>query len=298
MLRIFIGMELSKEKQEVLNNIVNDLKKINGVVAVVLGGSYAAGKATKSSDLDIGIYYAQENPFSITDIKAIANKYSISENPTVTNFYEWGPWVNGGAWIHTSCGKVDFLYRNLEQVTTTIAKAKNGEWENHFEQQPPYGFSSIIYLAEIKACIPLHDPNVHFANLKKEIQNYPAKLKDAVIGQSLWSAEFTIWHAEYFFAKNEDIYNTAGCLSRAVKNIVTALFAVNEIYPLGDKRAITILEKAPKCPHDLKEKIDGILTLNKNAVGNNIDLLKTLFKETVELSKENYKPFPYNLSRE
>jgi hypothetical protein len=57
-----------------------------------------------------------------------------------------GTWVNGGAWIQTSSGQVDFLYRNLEQVTATITKAKNGEWENDFEQQPPYGFSSVIYL--------------------------------------------------------------------------------------------------------------------------------------------------------
>jgi hypothetical protein len=38
--------------------------------------------------------------------------------PVVTGTYEWGPWVNGGAWIQTSAGKVDFLYKNLDQVRT------------------------------------------------------------------------------------------------------------------------------------------------------------------------------------
>jgi len=291
-------MELSKDKQLILNNIVSDLQKVKGVIAVVLGGSYAVGAAKESSDLDIGIYYSKENPFSIGDIGTIANKYSATGNPTITSFYEWGPWVNGGAWIQTSCGKVDFIYRNLEQVAATIEKAKKGDWESHFEQQPPYGFSSIIYLAEIHTCISLYDPNTLISNLKKAVEVYPAKLKEAVIQQSLWSAEFTIWHAEYIFTKDDDIYNTVGCLTRAVKSILTALFAINEIYPLGDKRAIAILEKAPKCPGNLKEKMDNILVLNKKAVNDNIELTKTFFKETIELTNGNYKSFPHNLKKE
>ena len=266
-------------------------------MAVVLGGSYAAGAAKGNSDIDVGIYYSEENKFSIDDIKTIANKYLSTGNPVITDFYEWGPWVNGGAWIQTSCGKVDFIYRNLEQVTATIEKAKNGKWESHFEQQPPYGFSSIIYLAEIRTCISLYDPNAYISDLKKEIQDYPVKLKGNVIQQSLWSAEFSIWHAEYFFSKEKDIYNIAGCLTRAVKNIITALFAINEIYPMGDKRAVSILEKASKCPDNLKEKIDRILILKKKTIIDNINLIKLLFKETVELAKGNYTVFPYDLKK-
>jgi predicted nucleotidyltransferase len=290
-------MELPNDKQVTLNNIVPDLQKIKGVLAIVLGGSYAAGTATPGSDLDIGIYYSSEHPFSIEDIHMVANKYSVTKNLTITNFYEWGPWVNGGAWIQTSCGKVDFLYRNLEKVAATIEKAKNGHWENDFGQQPPYGFSSMIYLAETQSCIPLYDPNHLIASLKEDILQYPVKLKESVIQQSLWSAEFTIWHAEYFFSKSGDIYNTMGCLTRALKNIVTALFAINEIYPLGDKRALAVLDKAKQCPKQLKEKIDAILVLNKKKINDNIDLLKRLFKETVALAKDYYKVFPYALNK-
>lgn len=291
-------MEFSKDKRTTIDNLVNDLQKIKGVIAIVLGGSYAAGVAKKDSDVDIGIYYSITDPFSIDDIRTVANKYSVAEDLTVTNFYEWGPWVNGGAWIQTSCGKIDFIYRNLEQVSDTIKKAKNGEWENHFEQQPPYGFSSIIYLAEISSCLSLYDPHAHISHLKKEVQIYPEKLKRSVISQSLWSAEFSIWHAEYFFSKSSDMYNIAGCLTRATKNIATALFAINEIYPLGDKRAINILEKAPKHPNNLENKIENILALNKKIPNKNVELLKNLFEETVKLAGEYYQPFPFNLKKE
>jgi hypothetical protein len=283
-------MTLPNEKQETLNNIVTDLKRTNNVVAIVLGGSYSTGNATGTSDMDIGIYYFEKMPFSIDDIKSIAKKYAIDGNPTVTGFYEWGPWVNGGAWIETPCGKVDFLYRNVEHVTSTIEKAKKGQWENHFEQQPPYGFSSIIYLAETKSCIPLYDPNEVITKLKREVQVYPAKLRETVIQHSLWSAEFTIWHTDYFYGK-QDIYNITGCLTRAVKNIVTALFAINELYPISDKRAIEILEKADKRPLNLKEKVEHILCADKHDINNNIDSLKKLFKEIIELTNGTYNPF-------
>ncbi|HEU5165049.1 MAG TPA: nucleotidyltransferase domain-containing protein [Chitinophagaceae bacterium] len=286
-------MILPNDKQDILDNATNDLKNIANVRAIVLGGSYATGTATDTSDLDIGIYYFDKEPFAIENIRSIAKKYAGNDDPVVTGFYEWGPWVNGGAWINTSVGKVDILYKNIDQITSTIEKARNGIWENHFEQQPPYGFSSIIFLAESKSCIPLYDPDKIIEKLKSEVMNYPEKLKQAVIQQSLWSAEFTIWHAEHF-AKKQDVYNIMGCLARAVKNIMTALFAINELYPIGDKRAIESIESSTIKPAQLKQKIENILCAEKNTIHNNIALLKVLWNETVNLSPWTYKPF-YNL---
>src|SRR6187431_1842351 len=138
-----IIMKLPEEKQSILDRITKDLKNIDNIKAIVLGGSYATGMATDTSDLDIGVYYFKEEPFDINTIKLIAEKYANVDTPTVTGFYEWGPWVNGGAWIKTTNGKVDILYKNIDQITSTIENAKKGVWENHFEQQPPYGFSSL-----------------------------------------------------------------------------------------------------------------------------------------------------------
>lgn len=281
-------MKLSAEKEKILNEIVADLSRIKNVAAIVLGGSYATGQATEKSDLDIGIYYYENAVFDIESVKSIAEKYAL-EKPTVTRFYEWGPWVNGGAWIQTNCGQVDFIYKNIDQLRATIAKAKNGEWENHFEQQPPFGFSSVFFLAETKYCLPLFDKTGIINELKAEVEIYPPKLKDAIIQQSLWLGEFTISHADIFL-KKKDIYNTVGCLTRAVKYIVNALFAVNEIYPISDKRAIDTLEKANQHPGNLKERIEDILCVQKEKMIENIDCLKKLFDETVSLTNGLYKP--------
>lgn len=283
-------MTLPDNKIKLLDDLTNELKRVDGVKAIVLGGSYAIGMATENSDLDIGIYYSELNPFDIEKIRDVAKKNAYSDQPVVTDFYEWGPWVNGGAWINTISGEVDFIYKNIEQITRTIDNAKNGIWENNFDQQPPYGFSSIIFLSETQSSLPLYDPDNIIKNLKESVEQYPHKLKQSIIQQSLWSAEFTIWQAEKFADKN-DTFNTVGCLTRAIKNIVTSLFAVNELYPMGDKRAITILEQAKIRPETLSLKIDKILCCNKDTLLGNVLHLKKLFDETVSFADGMYRPY-------
>ncbi|ULT24789.1 hypothetical protein KUH03_38830 [Sphingobacterium sp. E70] len=110
-------------------------------------------------------------------------KYTMDDTPVVVGFYEWGPWVNGGAWMHTEVGKVDLLYRNINQIENTIDEAQVGKWENHYEQQPPYGFTSMIYLAECIACIPLYDAKGIINRLKRLATKYPQALKESVINR-------------------------------------------------------------------------------------------------------------------
>ena len=41
----------------------------------------------------------------------------------------------------------------------------------------PFGFFSVIYLAETHICVPLYDPVGHIARLKRLVEVYPPKLK-------------------------------------------------------------------------------------------------------------------------
>jgi hypothetical protein len=82
-----------------------------------------------------------------------------------------------------------------------------------------------------------------------------------------------------------------GCLTRGVKNVVNALFAINELYPIGDKRAIEILQNASERPMNLKERVENVLCADKDTIHNNIEALQELFVETSRLNKGDYKPF-------
>lgn len=147
--------QLSSKQRELVSSLAERLGAIRGIKAVVLGGSHARGRTRPESDIDLGLPYSETDPFSITTIRELAQEFNDTPGPVVTDFYGWGPWVNGGAWLTIGRQRVDFIYRNLEQVERVIADANAGRYELHYLQQPPFGFFSGTYLGEIAVCIPL-----------------------------------------------------------------------------------------------------------------------------------------------
>lgn len=279
------------EKKDMLDAIVSAFKEVPGVMAAVLGGSYATGYANDESDLDIGLYYLEKNPFDIEKIRAITKHFSVQGSPLVTDFYEWGPWVNGGAWITTSVGKVDILYRNIDQVQQTITDAINGIWHHNFDQQPPYGFRSVIYLGETQVCKPLYDPHSIIQKLKGEILRYPVKLKQTILSDCLWLAEFTLTQCVQY-ANAADMYNTLGCFTRIVNYLINALFAINETYPLGDKRAVQIIKTFERSPLMIEETLNRVLGqagIETQDLIANTALLKGLWDQIVDLTAGQYR---------
>jgi len=246
------------QKRSLVEQLVQKLSNVDGMAAIVLGGSYASGTQHEKSDIDLGLYYYEARPFSIEEMRAIANEISVDGTATVTDFYGWGAWVNGGAWIHTPVGKIDLLYRKVDQVQNTIVEAWRGIVHHDYDQQPAYGFYSVIYLAETQICKPLYDPESVIAILKRSIEVYPPLLKEKVIADSLWAAEFTLLHARGFAAQG-DIYNTAGCLTRAASNITQALFALNERYFLRDKKVLETIARFSHLPPGYIGQIEHIL---------------------------------------
>src|SRR6478672_1579763 len=172
---------LSATQRELVSLLSTRLAAIPGVAAVVLGGSHARGRAQPGSDIDLGLFYSEAAPFAIESLRELAEAVNDTAGPVVTNFYGWGPWVNGGAWLTIGGQRVDFLYRNLEQVERVIAEAEAGRYEVHYLQQPPFGFFSGTYLGEIAVCVPLIDPEARLAALKRRVADYPEALRRAVV---------------------------------------------------------------------------------------------------------------------
>jgi hypothetical protein len=279
---------LPAEKNKLLQHITQQLSSIPNMQALVLGGSYSRGTARPDSDLDIGLYYLPKKPFEIEHIRQIALSISFDKPPTVTNFYGWGPWVNGGAWILTQNGKVDFLYRNLSQVEKTIEEAKLGITHHDFYQQPTFGFYSVIYLAETHYCRPLYDPYGWIARLKEQVNAYPPHLKTQVIHDSLWVAEFTLSHA-HNYARRGDIYNTVGCLTRIASMLSQALFALNETFFCGDKTALQEIGAFPITPNDYTREVSSILAHpgdSSKALSASVARIEALWQSIGRLSKE------------
>src|SRR6185503_17930460 len=110
----FYLKQLSEKQCELVSSLTKRLGTIPGIEAVVLGGSHARGRAQPGSDIDLGLFYTEAAPFSIQSVRELAEAVNDTAGPVVTNFYEWGPWVNGGAWLTIGGQRVDFIYRSLE----------------------------------------------------------------------------------------------------------------------------------------------------------------------------------------
>lgn len=286
-------LNMPADKIRMLGLIADALRAVPNVVAIVLGGSYASGLARADSDLDIGLYYRESLPFSVSEVWALAERYSTSSSqPTVTGFYDWGPWVNGGAWIETPAGKVDFLYRNLNQVQTVVDEGHQGVWRHDYDQQPPYGFRSVVYFGEIDICVPLHDPGREIARLKQLVAEYPEALRDRIVQDGLWGAEFSLLFGRRF-SDSSDVCNAVGCMTRVAHFLMQVLFALNRCYFVSDKSANQLIDKFPIRPNDFTSRLAAVLAspgINPAGLNKSMELLSALWLEAVDLTKGTYKP--------
>lgn len=173
--------QLTPAQQATVTSLVERLAAIRGVQAVVLGGSHARGRALPGSDVDLGLLYSEADPFSIDDVRSLAAEVHDTGAPVVSDFFGWGRWVNGGAWLTIRGQRVDLLYRSLEQLERVIAEAEAGRYEVDCTQHPPFGFFSGTYLGEVAIAVPLHDPAARLAALQRRVAVYPEALRTALV---------------------------------------------------------------------------------------------------------------------
>lgn len=123
--------------------------------------------------------------------------------------------------------------------------------------------------------------------------NYPEALRQTIVQNYLWQAEFNLAAFAHKFAARADAYGTAACLTRAVNHLVLVLFALNRQYPLNDKTALAETAEFAHAPSQFG--LRGQQTLGH--VGNSatelvttIESITQLFRETVALTDGLYQP--------
>jgi predicted nucleotidyltransferase len=285
--------QLSAAQRTLLDQLVGELAKLHGVAAIVLGGSYARGRATAQSDIDVGLLYSEAEPFSLGDLHKLAARINDLPGPVVSDFYEWGPWVNGGAWLTIGGQRVDLLYRSLEHLERVINEAGEGRFEVHYDQQPPFGFFSATYLGELQICVPLWDPAHHVDRLKRRVARYPEALRRSVVQSCLWAVEFGLGSFAPKFAGKGDVYGTVGCLARTARQLVMTLFALNRIHFINDKTALAEVAEFARAPHDFGPRLEALLAhpgRTPEQLAATVYGMVQLFRETVDLSEGLYQP--------
>ena len=244
---------------ELAQRIAARLGEVEGVVAVALGGSWARGEARSGSDVDLGIYYRDEHRPSIEELHRLAQElgYRYSTVP-ITNFGGWGPWINGGAWLQVEGTPVDWLYRELGQVSRVMDECRAGRPAVHYQPGHPHGFHTHIYMGEVHHCRPLYDPESVLESLKDVAKNYPPRLKRALIRGQLWEARFALDTCRKSAVRGDTFYVT-GCLFRCAACMVQVLFALNERYLINEKGSVEAADFLPLHPANFKETVNSVL---------------------------------------
>ena len=276
------------EPLSVAESIAARLGETEGVVAVSLGGSWARGTAEKNSDIDVGIYYWSSKPPLVERLRQLARDLGADGSPpAVTDFGEWGPWVNGGAWLRIRGLKVDWLYRDLERVSKVIEDCCRGVVTCDYYLGHPHGFHNHIYLAEVHYGRPLHDPSGVLAELKKSVAVYPEPLKRALVSKYLYDANFMLELARST-ASRGDVFHVAGCLFRCAAALVQVLFALNETYFMNEKGAVSTVDYLSIKPPSFSSRITGILSRPgdvPDALLARVDAMASLITETSFLAE-------------
>ena len=240
-------------------NIAESLVNIDGVRAVVIGGSWARGGGDASSDLDLGIYYDPAQPPSLDALRSLAASLDDSDSgDVVTDFGGWGPWINGGGWLTIGGQRVDWLYRDFSRVREVFDACIAGKPAAYYQPGHPHAFHSAIYVGEVAICLPLADPFGEIAALKARATPYPPELRRAVMS-SLWEAQFSLDTAHKSAARG-DVLHVNGSLFRCAAVLVQVLFALNEQYCLNEKGALIQTEKFALRPPNFASRVQRILS--------------------------------------
>ena len=238
--------------------LLEALKTVPGIRAIVVGGSRARGSDDAVSDTDLGLYYDAETPLAIDALdRVVAEHDDRKQSGLVTAIGGWGPWINGGGWLQVSGAAVDILYRDTSAVESVISQSIAGQFEMVYRPGHPFGFLSSIYAGEVAICDPFWDPVDWVANNKSRLIEYPSSLRRELVRHFGFEAKFSILIAEKP-AKRSDISYVAGCLFQMVGSLLMVLFAINRIYWLNEKGALRLTDRFQIVPARFRERVEGM----------------------------------------
>jgi hypothetical protein len=127
------------------------------------------------------------------------------------------------------------------------------------------------------------------------VAEYPAALRDRIVQDSLWGAEFSLLLCRKFGGA-ADVCNAVGCMTRVAQFLIHALFALNKKYFVSEKSANRLIADFPSRPRDFTSRLAAVLASPgaiSEELGKSVELLSALWFETADLTGGTYQPrFP------
>lgn len=265
---------MSREPVDVA--LAERLCAVDGVVAVVLGGSRARGTHRPDSDWDLGIYYRGE--LDVAGLRRVAAPLADG-SVELTAPGGWGPWVNGGGWLRIGGAAVDWIYRDLDRVRAVWADCRDGRYEVGVQPGHPLGFYSSAYVGEVAVCRLLADPTGELGGLRAAVRDYPSALRTALT--DTWEVDLLLGAAAKGVPGGDSAY-LAGCLFRVLGVLCQALHARAGQWVVNEKGMVAAAGALPGAPAGFVERAQRLL----GATGRRPDELTATLAEARRLADE------------
>lgn len=259
---------------ERIAEIAARLVALPSVVGVVVGGSRARGDHLPTSDVDLGVYY--EGTIDTAGLADLAQSLTGSPVP-VAGPGEWGPWVNGGAWLSVDGTAVDWILRDLSRVREQVERAHRGEFGFHAQAGHPLGFLDISYAGELATAQILTDPSGVLGRLHATLEKFPPPLREAMV-EALWEADFLL-DAAGKGAERADTTYVSTCLSRAVLLAAHAVCARAGTWVTNEKGLVALAGSRPGAPEGFTQRVSAAL----GRAGTTTEDLRTAIRAVREL---------------
>jgi predicted nucleotidyltransferase len=241
-----------------LPKVVDVLSKVPGVKAIALGGSQSRHEADEQSDFDIGLYY-EDNTLDLAALGQSLKALDDGHRDSLLNLPgQWGPWINGGAWLTVDGVPVDILLREIKKVENVILDCIEGKITIGYQCGHPFGFVNAIYAAETHYCKPLwQGETVSLDKLKALLYSkgeYSPLMRETIIKKFLWEAWFSLECGRKAALKGDFNY-AMGSLFRTVCSWVEVLFAINNHYLMNEKGALKQVINLNHKPVDMEARV-------------------------------------------
>jgi predicted nucleotidyltransferase len=201
------------------------LADLPGAVAVALGGSRAGGTHRPDSDWDLGVYYrGGRRPLDPDDVRGLGHPGYVS------GLGEWGPIVNGGAWLTVDGVAVDVLFRDLDLVEAWLRDAEDGRFEILPQNGYLAGAPTYLLVGELAINEPLAGDDLPRPAFPDALA---AAARERWEGRASVALMFASGHARL-----DDAVACAGMLAAAILCAAHARLAARREWVLNEKRLV------------------------------------------------------------
>ncbi|MBR1753686.1 DUF4037 domain-containing protein, partial [bacterium] len=252
----------------ILDEILNQYKEFEQVVAIAIGGSSAAKTCDKISDIDIYVFVKTDIPLILRE--ELVRRYS-------SKFEVGGEYFGSGDefFVDKMGQQLDVMFWNIDWFCTTVENV----WVKHF---PSNGYTT-AFLYTLNNFRIIYDKNGWLSDLQETIKcEYPKELQKNIIHRNIMLMKdkpFASYYEQIEKAiHRNDINSVNHRIAGFMASYFDIIFAINKLFHPGEKRLVKYAKEHCKIlPTKFEENINKLFSVSGLEILNVLDdMIKNL----------------------